>query len=86
MITYETNGYLDGDEIMKVFTSVGWTKKKMKVMKAFKRSYYIMAYDNEQLIGFARALSDDEYYTGIYDVIVKPSHQKKALVKRWLRN
>ena len=33
------------------------------------------AYDDEMLVGFGRAISDGEYYSAVYDVVVLPEYQ-----------
>lgn len=42
----------------------------------------VFAYDEDTLVGMGRALSDGEYYAGIYDVVVLPSYQGKGVGKR----
>lgn len=80
-ITYKTNNNVSADEIISVFKSVGWNKDKDIIVEAFKNSYYITAYDGDKLVGFARAISDNYYYTGIYDVVVLPEYQGKGIGK-----
>lgn len=79
-INYVANGSIDSKEVIEIFKSVGWTKDESNIIEAFKNSYYITAQDeNGKLIGFARAISDHSYYTGIYDVIVRPDYQKLSI-------
>ncbi len=42
----------------------------------------VFAYDDETLIGVGRALSDGEYYAGIYDVAVLPAFQGQGVGTR----
>jgi len=81
-IKYLINEALNVDEIIEVFNSVGWSKNKKNIVKAFENSFYILAYNNDELIGFARAISDYEYYTGVYDVIIKPKYQGQGIGKK----
>ncbi len=83
-IKYDVNGEINASEIIKVFDSVGWNKNLSVIKEAFNNSYYILAYYNNQLVGFARALSDNHYYTGIYDVVVKPEFQRQGIAKKMM--
>ena len=81
-IKYIINGDLNANKVIEVFNSVGWSKDEKNIVRAFKKSYYILAYDNDELIAFARAISDYEYYTGIYDVVIKPKYQGQGIGKK----
>ncbi len=81
-IKYIKNGTLNAKELITVFKDVGWNKQVDNIVDAFKHSFYVLAYDDEKLIGFARAISDGHYYTGIYDVIVKKDYQKNGIGKK----
>ena len=72
---YVSNGEISSKEIIDVFKSVGWNKEEDNIIDAFKNSYYVTTYDGEMLVGFARAISDNYYYTGIYDVVVRTEYQ-----------
>ncbi len=49
---------------------------------AFKASHTtVFIYDDSQLIGFGRAISDGEYQGAIYDVAVLPEAQGKGIGK-----
>jgi hypothetical protein len=71
-ITYKTNNDVSAEELIDVFRSVGWSKDPQDIVEAFRMSYYVTAYADDKLLGFARAISDRYYYTGIYDVVVRP--------------
>lgn len=48
--------------------------------KAFENSYAtVYIFDNEELIGFGRAISDGVYQAAIYDVAVLPTYQGKGI-------
>lgn len=50
--------------------------------KAFENSSsVIFIYDDSNLIGFGRAISDGEYQAAIYDVAVLPEYQGKGIGK-----
>ena len=88
MYEFKENNPVNKDEIIKVFLSVGWNKNPADIIQAFQKSFYITCYDGDELIGFARAISDEYYYTNIFDVIVVPEFQGngvgKAMMKRIL--
>lgn len=78
-IKYKVNDTINANEIIEVFNKVGWNKDPNIIVDAFKNSYYVTAREDDKLVGFARAISDGFYYTGIYDVVVLPSFQKKGI-------
>lgn len=84
-IDYKTNNELTSDEVIKVFQSVGWNKNSNDIIAAFKNSYYVTAYYNNELVAFARAISDGYYYTNIFDVIVMPDFQKRGIAKNLMK-
>jgi len=50
--------------------------------RAFNNSYTVVfVFDNENLIGFGRAISDGEYQAAIYDVAVLTGYQGKGIGK-----
>jgi GNAT superfamily N-acetyltransferase len=50
--------------------------------RAFEASHTtVFVYENHQLLGFGRALSDGEYQGAIYDVVVLPEAQGKGIGK-----
>ena len=84
-IDYKTNNELTSEEVITTFQSVGWNKNPKDIIDAFQNSYYVTAYHNDTLIGFARAISDGYYYTSIFDVIVKPDYQKQGIAKKMIK-
>nr|QCI07647.1 hypothetical protein [Nitophyllum punctatum] len=67
--------------------SVGWVRRPIKkVRTALKHSFliaYIFYYNNKkkELIGFARATSDNSFNATIWDVVIHPKFQGKGLGK-----
>jgi len=50
--------------------------------KAFENSHTtIFVFDNDKLVGFGRAISDDAYQAAIYDVAVLPDYQGMGIGK-----
>ncbi|MBW6515101.1 MAG: GNAT family N-acetyltransferase [Candidatus Cloacimonetes bacterium] len=84
-IEYLENNKVTAKEIMQVFESVGWNKSLDNIVNAFQNSWYITAYDNDKLIAFARAISDNHYYTSIFDVVVMPEYQKRGIAKEMMK-
>ncbi len=80
-VQYRMNSDISANEFIKVFNSVGWNKDEKVILKAFKNSCYVLAYIEDDLVGFARAISDGYFYTGIYDVIVDPRFQGRGIAK-----
>ncbi len=85
VIQYERNLPLSAEEIIAVFESVGWKKNEENIVEAFEKSYYVTAFDGDKLVGFARAISDGFYYTGIYDVVVRTAYQRQGIAKTLVR-
>ena len=57
-----------------------------KLRRAFEQSDIVcFAIDRSGLVGAARALSDFEYHATIYDVVVHPAHQRRALGTRMMQ-
>jgi len=53
--------------------------------RAFRNSYAcVLVYDDETLVGLARALCDGEYQAVIYDVVLLPEYQKRGIGKRMM--
>ena len=84
-IVYKVNNIITDLEVINVFKSVGWNKNPEDILDAFNNSYYVTAYHNDTLVAFARAISDGQYYTGIYDVIVNSQYQKKGIAKEMMK-
>jgi len=84
-IEYKANNIIKSEEVITTFQSVGWNKNPKDIIDAFQNSYYVTAYHDETLIGFARAISDGYYYTSIFDVIVNPDYQKQGIAKKLMK-
>ena len=80
-VRFEINNEVTAKELIEVFESVQWRKSEKNIVQAFQNSYYITAYEENKLIGFARAISDNCYYTNIFDVIVRPEYQNQGIGK-----
>jgi ribosomal protein S18 acetylase RimI-like enzyme len=69
----------------KLFESTGWNKgygaNQDELLEAISDSWYLLcAYkDKEDLVGFARIVSDGILYAFICDMIVDPAYQKQGV-------
>ena len=84
------NSYSDQDitRMVEVYKSVGWMNHDYKKVSIILNNSTHIAiaklYDN--IIGFARALSDGVFNAAIYDVVVCPEYQKRGIAKLLLEN
>lgn len=67
-----------------LFETTGWNQTYRAgadaLCKAISSSWYTLsAYDNNDLVGFGRVISDGVLYALICDLIVKPSYQGKGI-------
>jgi GNAT superfamily N-acetyltransferase len=48
--------------------------------KAFENSHTsVFVYNDDQLVGFGRAISDDAYQAALYDMAVAPEYQRQGI-------
>lgn len=58
---------------------------KQAIKHAFRNSQYVVsAYNGEELIGFARLLTDEVLFATVWNMIVKPEYQNKGIGKMLL--
>ncbi len=67
-----------------LFETTGWNQAyradKDELYEAISSSWYgLSAYDNDDLVGFGRIISDGVLYALICDLIVKPSYQGQGI-------
>lgn len=74
---------IDWKQVVDVLKIVGMGYHTPEIhQKAFENSYAVVfVFDDSEMIGFGRALSDGAYQAAIYDVAVMPSHQGKGIGK-----
>lgn len=70
-------------QLVAVYHSVGWMGHDLnKVEQIYNNSsHYMIAKDNETIIGFTRALSDGVFNAAIYDVVVHPNYQGQGIAR-----
>lgn len=78
----------DITRMVEVYKSVGWMNHDYnKVSIILNNSTHIaIAKLDDNIIGFARALSDGGFNAAIYDVVVCPEYQKRGIAKLLLEN
>jgi GNAT superfamily N-acetyltransferase len=67
-----------------LFETTGWNQAyragEDELYAAISSSWYVLsAYDNDDLVGFGRIISDGALYALICDLIVKPSYQGQGI-------
>jgi len=67
-----------------LFETTGWNRAYRagadELYRAISSSWYVLsAYDNDDLVGFGRVVSDGVLYALICDLIVRPSHQGRGI-------
>ncbi|WP_375345691.1 GNAT family N-acetyltransferase [Priestia megaterium] len=71
-----------------IYHSVGWTNhNEEKIKKIFQSSNVVaIAYDEDNIAGFGRALSDGVFNAAIYDVVVDEHYQNKGIGQKIIEN
>ncbi|MCU7737871.1 GNAT family N-acetyltransferase [Priestia megaterium] len=71
-----------------IYHSVGWTKHdEEKIKKVFQSSNVVaIAYDEDNIAGFGRALSDGVFNAAIYDVVVDEHYQNIGIGQQIIEN
>ncbi|MFL7941387.1 GNAT family N-acetyltransferase [Priestia megaterium] len=71
-----------------IYHSVGWKNHdEEKIKKVFQSSNAVaIAYDEDNIAGFGRALSDGVFNAAIYDVVVDEHYQYKGIGQQIVEN
>jgi len=80
---------LDYEKVVDIFYEVKFLKHPEKreaykevIEKAFRHSQLVVsAWDNDELVGFVRVLTDEALFATIWNMMIKPSHQKRGIGK-----
>lgn len=80
----------DQDAYFSLFETTGWNAKYRATLSdlatTIENSWYTLsAYDEEQLVGFGRVMSDGVMHAMIFDLIVHPDHQHRGIGSEILR-
>lgn len=78
----------DLDDAINMYVQIGWGKREQydaaKFQKAFDNSKFILAYNEEALVGMVRLMSDEAHETNVSEFLVRPEFQKKGIGKKLL--
>ena len=91
MIRYRTGGDLDLDAVIELYRASTLGERRpvddRERMAAMMRhaNLVVTAWDDELLVGIARALSDFSFVTYLSDLAVRQSHQKQGIGKELIR-
>ena len=83
MINYQTSQTIDTDALLNLYNSVGWvsyTREPNKLMTAISRSFFVLsAWDEAELVGLIRCISDGETILYVQDLLVLPTYQNQGI-------
>jgi ribosomal protein S18 acetylase RimI-like enzyme len=73
--------HIDWREVCLIFERAPLGKREPeKLRRAALNSHIVCsAYDSDTIVGFGRAISDGEYQSAIYDVVVMPEYQGQGV-------
>jgi ribosomal protein S18 acetylase RimI-like enzyme len=68
-------------DVQDLCASVGWSRREpVLISRALLNSLAVVsAWDNTILVGFARATGDHVFNATVWDVAVRPTHQRRGL-------
>jgi len=90
--TFKESKDLDYEKVVDLFYEVGFLNNHLKRQKyktaiesAFKNSQYVVSvWDKDNLVGFARVITDKSLFATIWNMIVTPEYQGRGLGKNLL--
>ncbi|MCC5894189.1 MAG: GNAT family N-acetyltransferase [Alkalibacterium sp.] len=87
-ITYITQAEITMDDLLSLYSSVGWsayTDHPDKMAKLLSGAVnLISAWDGDHLVGLVRALSDNASIVYVQDILVHPEFQRKGIGRHLL--
>lgn len=82
-VTYESNLIPEPDEIIALYTAIGWaayTDDSERLNRAVRSSTHVVtARRGGQLVGLVRVVSDGASIVYLQDVLVDPDHQRRGV-------
>lgn len=86
-ITIKETKELDYEKVVDIFFEVGFLKNEQKrkeysaaIEKGFRNSQLVVsAWDEEELIGFARVLTDSALFATVWNMLVRHKYQKRGV-------
>jgi len=83
LIINEGTNDLSKEEILKLYSSVGWTNytnNPAELVKAISKSTYVVTCRiNGNIVGLARCISDDSSINYLQDILVHPKYHRKGI-------
>ncbi|WP_129703191.1 GNAT family N-acetyltransferase [Priestia megaterium] len=79
---------VEWSRMKEIYRSVGWKNHdEKKIKKVFQSSNVVaIAYDEDNIAGFGRAISDGVFNAAIYDVVVDEHYQNKGIGQQIIKN
>lgn len=79
---------VEWSKMKEIYRSVGWKNHdEEKIKKIFQSSNVVaIAYDENKITGFGRALSDGVFNAAIYDVVIDKEYQNKGIGQQIIEN
>jgi ribosomal protein S18 acetylase RimI-like enzyme len=79
---------VEWSRMKEIYRSVGWKNHdEEKIKKIFQASSVVaIAYDENKITGFGRALSDGVFNAAIYDVVIDKEYQNKGIGQQIIEN
>jgi ribosomal protein S18 acetylase RimI-like enzyme len=79
------------DQFYPLFESTGWNQKygltKDELRSILKNNFFsVSCYLDDELVGYGRVMSDGVLHAMIYEMIVKPEHQRKGIGSEMMRS
>lgn len=88
MIMYKKNKDVDFGKIINLYNACSWeayTKDPEKLKRGIENStFFVTAWEDDNLIGLARAISDKETILYIQDILVDPEFRSKGIGSKLL--
>lgn len=89
MIQYKLEKEIQLEKLIALYEDVGWTSytQDLSVMEALVPNAYqvIAAWNEEELVGLIRSISDGVYILYIQDLLVRKSYQGKGIGSKLLK-
>lgn len=78
------NGPVPFDQLSALYTLVGWNKDGSRTVPSLKKmlektSHYVVALNDDTLVGFGRVISDDIFLFQLSDIMIVPAFRKLGI-------
>lgn len=79
-VAIEADATLSPDEVNAAYAWVEWPQREAWRIEAMSRSCtWFAARDGAELVGIARLLDDGGLHAAVWDLIVRPDHQRRGI-------